>query len=209
MVQAMWKLLFQQAVERRADKGKTTARPAFLWEDEGHMFFSQHDVDFQPTARDCRAPHVILSQNLHNFYQQGHNPHAVEAVFSAMNTLFFHTNGDMTTNKWASEKIGEIRKLKLTTDGLLRPMQDKDYTFLERQTRRGQKCRQDEHNRGKEIRPAAGGFRQAQEGRGRHVRSRPALAVAPVRRQWQPEFLRRDFRAGTKINQQPTERNYG
>jgi hypothetical protein len=132
MVQAMFKLLFQQAVERRGDKGKPTARPAFLWEDEGHMFFSQHDVNFQPTARDVRAPHVILSQNLHNFYQQGHNQHAIEAVFSAMNTLFFHTNGDMTTNKWASEKIGEIRKLKLTTDGLLRPMVTKDYTFLER-----------------------------------------------------------------------------
>jgi hypothetical protein len=132
MVQSMWKLLFQQAVERRDDKGKDFARPAFLWEDEGHMFFSQHDVDFQPTARDCRAPHVILSQNLQNFYQQGHNQHAVEAVFAAMNTLLFHTNGDMTTNKWASEKIGDIRHLKLTTDGLLRPMQDKEYTFFER-----------------------------------------------------------------------------
>lgn len=133
MVQAMFKLLYQQAVERRADKGKLTARPAFNWEDEGHMFFSQQDVNFQPTARDVRAPHVILSQNLHNFYQQGHNPHAVEAVFSAMNSLFFHTNGDMTTNRYASEKIGEIRKLKLTTDGLLRPMRDKDFTFLGRE----------------------------------------------------------------------------
>jgi len=132
MAQSMFKLLFEQAVERRADKGQSTARPAFLWEDEGHMFFSQQDVNFQPTARDVRAPRVILSQNLHNFYQQGHNQHAVEAVFSAMNTMFFHTNGDMTTNRWASDKIGEIRKLKLTTDGLLRPMQDKDYSFWER-----------------------------------------------------------------------------
>ena len=38
----------------------------------------------------------------------------------------------MTTNRWASEKIGEVRKLKLTTDGLLRTMTDKDYTFAER-----------------------------------------------------------------------------
>jgi hypothetical protein len=132
MVQSMWKLLFQQAAERRTDKGLPIARPAFLWEDEGHMFFSQHDVDFQPTARDIRAPHVILSQNLHNFFQQGHNEHAVEAVFAAMNTLLFHTNGDMTTNRWASEKIGEIRHLKLTTDGLLKPLRDKDISFWER-----------------------------------------------------------------------------
>jgi hypothetical protein len=30
MVQAVWKLLFQQAIERRADKNLTTARPVFL-----------------------------------------------------------------------------------------------------------------------------------------------------------------------------------
>ena len=132
MVQSMWKLLFQQAAERRADKGLPTARPAFLWEDEGHMFFSQNDVNFQPTARDIRAPHVIISQNLQNFYQQGHNQHAVEAVFAAMNTCLFHTNGEMMTNRWASEKIGEVRKLKLTTDGLLKPLRDKDISFFDR-----------------------------------------------------------------------------
>jgi hypothetical protein len=132
MVQAMWKLLFQQAVERRADKGLKTARPAFLWEDEGHEFFSQHDVRFQPSARDCRAPHVIISQNLHNFFHLGHHEHAVKAVFAAMNTYIFHTNGDLDTNRWASERIGDIKKLKLTTDGLLKPMRDKDISFFDR-----------------------------------------------------------------------------
>jgi len=132
MVQAIWKLLFQQAVERRADKGLPTARPAFLWEDEGHLFFSPNDTNFQPTARDIRAPHVIISQNLHNFLQQGHNEHSFYAVFAAMNTYLFHTNGDLETNQWASAHIGEIRKSKLTTDGLLRPMRDKDYSFLQR-----------------------------------------------------------------------------
>ena len=133
MVQAMFKLLFQQAVERRADKGKTTARPAFLWEDEGHLFFSQNDVQFQPTSRDCRAPHVVISQNLSNFYQQGHNHHAVEAVFSAMNTHVFHTNGDMTTNKWASERIGLERRETLKSQGFLRPVLDENISFFKPQ----------------------------------------------------------------------------
>jgi hypothetical protein len=110
LIQAAWKYLFQRAVERRADKGMTTARPVFLWEDEGHLFFSQHDIEFQPTARDCRAAHVILSQSLHNFYQLGHNPHAVEGVFATMNTQVFHANGDMDTNKWASDKLGTTIK---------------------------------------------------------------------------------------------------
>ena len=132
MVQAAWKLLFQQAIERRADKGLNSARPVFLWEDEGHLFFSQHDVDFQPTARDCRAAHVILSQNIHNFLQQGHNAHAIYAVFSAINTHIFHTNGDFDTNQWAAQRIGQLKKLKLTTDGLLRPLTAKDISIFER-----------------------------------------------------------------------------
>ena len=132
MVQAIWKLLFQQAAERRADKGLPTARPAFLWEDEGHLFFSHNDVNFQPTARDIRAPHVIISQNLHNFFDQGHGNHAVEAVFSAMNTHIFHTNGDLNTNVWASRRIGELRSLKLTTSGLFKPLRDKDISFSRR-----------------------------------------------------------------------------
>jgi hypothetical protein len=122
--------LFQQAVERRADKGLKTARPAFLWEDEGHMFFSHNDVNFQPSARDCRAPHVILSQNIHNFLHLGHSEHSVYAVFAAMNTYIFHTNGDLETNRWASAHVGEVKKLKLTTDGLLRPLKDKDISFF-------------------------------------------------------------------------------
>jgi hypothetical protein len=133
MVQAIWKLLFQQAVERRSDKGLSTARPAFLWEDEGHEFFSEHDVRFQPTARDIRAPHVIISQNIHNFLHLGHNEHAIMAVFAAMNTYIFHTNGDLDTNTWAANRIGQIKKLKLTTDGLLRPTKAKDITWFERE----------------------------------------------------------------------------
>jgi hypothetical protein len=132
MVQATWKLLFQQAVERRADKGLNSARPAFLWEDEGHEFFSQQDVRFQPTARDCRIPHVIISQNIQNFLHLGHSEHAVEAVFSAMNTYIFHTNADLYTNRWASEHIGEEKRLTLTTDGLIRPRRSKDFSFSSR-----------------------------------------------------------------------------
>jgi hypothetical protein len=106
LIQAAWKYLFQRAIERRADKGLPTARPVFLWEDEGHLFFSQHDIDFQPTARDCRASHVLISQSLHNFYHLGHNPHAVEGVFATMNTHVFHANGDLETNRWASARLG-------------------------------------------------------------------------------------------------------
>jgi hypothetical protein len=50
-----------------------------------------------------------------------------------MNTYIFHTNGDLDTNRWASERIGGVKKLKLTTDGLLKPLRDKDISFFDRQ----------------------------------------------------------------------------
>jgi hypothetical protein len=133
MVQAAFKLLFQQAVERRADKGLPSARPVFLWEDEAHLFFSSHDVDFQPTARDCRVSHVTLSQNLHNFMQHGHNEHDMFAVFASMNTNIFHTNGDLETNRWASERIGMERTETLKGSGLKRPVSDDNISFFKRQ----------------------------------------------------------------------------
>jgi len=132
MVQAAWKLLFQQAVERRADKGQPTARPVFLWEDEGHLFFSHYDVDFQPTARDCRAAHVIMSQNIHNFLHLGHSPHGVYAVFAAMNTYILHTNSDFETNEWVSKRIGDEKNIKLKASGLLlRSPSEEDLAFFE------------------------------------------------------------------------------
>jgi hypothetical protein len=129
MVQSLWKLLYQQAIERRADKGKSSARPVFLWEDEGHLLFSEYDREFQPTARDCRACHVILSQNLRNFGSLGHNEDTVHSVFESMNTLIFHTNGDPKTNNWASEKIGVVKERHFSAGGLFKGFTQKDYSL--------------------------------------------------------------------------------
>lgn len=107
MIQTAWKHLFQKAIERRADKGLAGARPVFLWEDEGHLFYNKYDSNFQATARDCRAAHVILSQNLNNFYRLGHSQHDVKSVFGSMNTHLYHANGDSETNQWFSKRLGQ------------------------------------------------------------------------------------------------------
>lgn len=129
MVQSAWKLAFQQAVERRADKGQANARPCFMWEDEGHLFFTDHDSEFQTTARDCRVARVILSQNLHNFHQHGHTEHEVMSVFSAMNLTILHSNPDSMTNEWAARRIGTSKKLEVKSKGIVRPFKGKDMTF--------------------------------------------------------------------------------
>ncbi len=138
LIQMAWKHLFQMAVERRtmADNDAYRYRmcevtpdnqvvpvsvtpgmgdrrcPVFLWEDEGQFFFSKHDINFQATCRESRAAHVIISQNLHNFYQLGHGQHAVEGVFALMNTQVFHCNMDDFTNRWAAHKIGQELKMR-------------------------------------------------------------------------------------------------
>ena len=50
-----------------------------------------------------------------------------------MNTCIFHTNGDLETNRWASERIGLDRTEILKSQGLLRPVQDENISFFKTQ----------------------------------------------------------------------------
>jgi hypothetical protein len=160
LIQAAWKHLFQRAIERRTRADNDAHRylmypwtddlsaasavvqpgtgdrrcPVFLWEDEGQFFFSKHDIDFQATCREARAAHVVISQNLHNFYQRGYGRHAVEGVFALMNTQVFHCNGDEVTNRWAAEKIGKELKLRFNFS-TSRSDQTKPDQFFESTTR--------------------------------------------------------------------------
>ncbi len=55
------------------------------------------------------------------------------SVFSAMNTHVFHTNGDYETGIWASQRIGNRTKMKVTTSRLVPPITEKDVSFFPRQ----------------------------------------------------------------------------
>ena len=108
MVQSAWKYLFQIALERQRRANNQRCRPVFLWEDEGQHFHSQHDHHFQATARSARVSRVILTQNLHSFYQEfgEGGRHAADTVFSNLNTKVFHNNSDPLTNEWAAKQFG-------------------------------------------------------------------------------------------------------
>ncbi|HYG34298.1 MAG TPA: TraM recognition domain-containing protein, partial [Clostridia bacterium] len=114
LVQSAWKYIFQKALERQGGAGELTRRPVFLWEDEGQFFFSEHDHHFQATARSSRVAHVVLSQNLHNFYQQfGSGAHEIaNSIFGNLNTKIFHANSDPTTNEWAARQFGTEVRMK-------------------------------------------------------------------------------------------------
>lgn len=110
--QGLFKLLFQQAIERRTyDENRDI--PVFLWVDEAHNFLTSYDQVFQTTARSAGVSTVFLTQNISNYYVAigGSNPTArVNSLLGNLSTKIFHNNNDYVTNEWASKTIGKIWK---------------------------------------------------------------------------------------------------
>ena len=110
--QGIFKLLFQQAIERRAyNEHKDT--PAFLWVDESQNFINAYDQVFQTTARSAGVSTVFITQNISNYYVAigGKNPVArVNSLLGNLSTKIFHNNNDHVTNEWAAKTIGRVWK---------------------------------------------------------------------------------------------------
>lgn len=110
--QSIFKLLWQQAVERRGKdiQPSDNTKPVFLWIDEAQYFVNEYDMLFQTTARSSRACTVLLTQNISNYYAQMGGKDAVPKVDSLLGNLstkIFHCNTDAVTNEWASRVIGQ------------------------------------------------------------------------------------------------------
>lgn len=107
--QSIFKLLWQQATERRQVNENT--KPVFLWVDESQYFVNEYDMLFQTTARSSRACTVFLSQNISNYYAAmgGKSAEArVNSLLGNLSTKIFHGNNDYVTNEWAANTIGKI-----------------------------------------------------------------------------------------------------
>lgn len=105
--QGIYKLLWQQAAERRNPKEELL--PVFLWVDESQLFLSDYDQIFQTTARSSKACTVFISQNISNYYSAigGRDPRAkVDSLLGNLGTKVFHANNDAVTNEWAANTIG-------------------------------------------------------------------------------------------------------
>lgn len=116
--QGIFKLLFQQAMERR-DFKQSKDRPVFLWVDESQFFLSDYDQTFQTTARSSGTCTVFLSQNISNYYAAmgGRNPKPkVDSLLANLSTKIFHANNDAVTNEWAANVIGKKFKTMKTVN---------------------------------------------------------------------------------------------
>jgi hypothetical protein len=106
--QGIYKLLWQQATERR--DAVANPRPVFIWVDEAQLFLSEYDQIFQTTARSSVAATVFLSQNISNYYTAigGKSPQAkTDSLLGNLSTKIFHANNDTVTNEWAAKTIGQ------------------------------------------------------------------------------------------------------
>lgn len=106
--QSIFKLLWQQATERRQINEDT--KPVFLWVDESQYFVNEYDMLFQTTARSSRACTVLLSQNISNYYAAMGGKSAesrVNSLLGNLSTKIFHGNNDYVTNEWAANTIGK------------------------------------------------------------------------------------------------------
>jgi type IV secretory pathway TraG/TraD family ATPase VirD4 len=122
LAQVIFKLLWQQATERR-DVARHP-RPVFLWADEAHFFLHTYDALFQTTARSARACTVYLTQNLPNYLaalggERGRDQ--AHALLGNLQTKFFHANADPETNRWAADLFGQTWQHRSSSSATRQP----------------------------------------------------------------------------------------
>lgn len=109
---------FQRSIERR--NVIESPRPVFLWQDEGQLFTTSYDMQFQTTCRAARVSTVVLSQNVSNFYavmSSGDKGRAeADSLFGNLNLKIFHANGDHVTNEWAASMIGRCKQFMVNAN---------------------------------------------------------------------------------------------
>lgn len=128
MAQGVFKLLFQQAMERRDTKKYPT--PVFFWADEAQYFVNPYDQIFLTTARSSRTATVFLSQSISNYYAvmgSGEDGKAkVNSMMGNLTTKIFHANSDTATNEYASQLIGQAKEIMRSTNDTVNA---KEFTY--------------------------------------------------------------------------------
>ena len=119
LANVIWKISMQKSIERR--DFCRSARPVFLWADEGHHYLHSEDSLFQSTCRSSRVASVLITQNIPNLdvaLGGGDLGRAqAESLLANFGTLMFHCNTCGRTNEFASGLAG--RTLQMFSSGNL------------------------------------------------------------------------------------------
>ena len=107
--QSLYKLMFQQCMERRSLK-EDGGRPVALIADENQAFINSRDVEFQQTARSSRILTVFATQSISNYHVSlaagEHGKNQATSILGNLSTKFIHANSDPKSNEWASSLFG-------------------------------------------------------------------------------------------------------
>lgn len=103
--QVLFKTVWQRAIARRQG-----GRPAFLWADEGQLFATREDMQFQQIARSSHAATVYLTQSVANFQAALAEADGTSAIVNSflgcLQTKVFHSNACPVTNAYAEDLFG-------------------------------------------------------------------------------------------------------
>ncbi len=108
---AIYKIMFQAAMERRNTDREKEPRVVGLHIDEYQNFISpQHDSLFMATSRSSMVACVFITQNIHNIMMCMGRENAearAKSLLANIGMKYFCSNNDFETNQYASNLIGE------------------------------------------------------------------------------------------------------
>jgi hypothetical protein len=108
-VQAAFTHVWQMAAEQR--DVKANPRPLVWFLDESAALINNYTVEFLQTARSANVASILIAQNIPGMVAGLGGGDAgrarVDAILGNTGTKIFHANGDVTTNKMASEMIND------------------------------------------------------------------------------------------------------
>jgi hypothetical protein len=106
--QLLFKFIAQLQWEKR--NIAENSRPCSLWIDESAEFLTDFDTSFQATSRSSKISLVYICQNIHQYLSALSGPKSADRVASflaVMGTKLYFANSDPSTNRAASELIGD------------------------------------------------------------------------------------------------------
>lgn len=105
IVQAIFKHLVQNELEREAIDADSEVRPVLIGLDEAQEFLSDTDVAFQATARSARACTVMISQSVAGM-RRALGRDGTEKLLGVLGTKIVHAC-DGETASWMADLIGQ------------------------------------------------------------------------------------------------------
>lgn len=111
MASAIMKLAFQRCMENRDIANEEKPNPVFLWVDEYQAVVApEYDGQFQATSRSTLCMTSYITQNINSIISVmgRYSPYQrAKALLGNLGLKIFCANGDIETNKYASEMIGQ------------------------------------------------------------------------------------------------------